>query len=582
VRFEAVSWQLVLVALASLTCARGAWVELRHGPFIVYSDASPEAARTSLNQLEQLRYAVGEAAGKPEATLGWPVEVVVRKAGAEGSNRAASEPVFGFSRAGFLIYLRVGEQPPEAVLRALALAILEHNVPRPMAPGFERAIASLYATMQVQGLRWTIGAPPIPAERTEEWAVVHRLAVVEESRSRAHVFLSNLANGAEEEIAWRNVYGARQSGRWTPEQRAQAAEYLKAGHFGTRIVPARFIPDREMKEAQALPSRIRLLPGDLALARHATPAAIRAAYETALNEKASPMGHEGRGLAFLLEQRADDARAECRLATATEGAGPRAYYELAKLEPDHARKLALLEQAVKLNAEWAEPFIELAHLEPGPVRRAFHLKKAAALQPRDAGIWQELARAQLDAGQLDQAEQSMRAALEDTPDEAARAALQQSYEAFQQERSDLQAARRKKERDEAAAEVERVRQAELERIHQAERKANAAAGAAATRQTPLEWQEGPPTVSVTGVLKQVECLGKSARLSVVVDGKTMRFTIADPKQVALQDASGGVADVTFACGVQRRARRVKVDYVDHKQGVAAGDARVVQFLDAAQ
>jgi hypothetical protein len=62
----------------------------------------------------------------------------------------------------------------------------------------------------------------------------------------------------------------------------------------------------------------------------------------------------------------------------------------------------------------------------------------------------------------------------------------------------------------------------------------------------------------------------------------MRFTIADPKQVALQDASGGVADVTFACGVQRRARRVKVDYVDHKQGVAAGDARVVQFLDAAQ
>jgi hypothetical protein len=126
-----------------------------------------------------------------------------------------------------------------------------------------------------------------------------------------------------------------------------------------------------------------------------------------------------------------------------------------------------------------------------------------------------------------------------------------------------------------------VRQAELERVRQAERKANAAAGAS-SGQTPLEWRDAPPTVSVTGVLKQVECLGRSARLGVLTEGKTMKFTIADPKQVALMDASGGVADVSFSCGAQRRARRVKIDYVEHKQGPAAGDVVVLQFLDEAR
>jgi tetratricopeptide (TPR) repeat protein len=409
-----------LLGCALTLSARAAWIELRHGPFVVYSDAGAEAARVSLNELEQLRYAVGEAAGKPEATLAWPVEAVVRKRGVEGKESAAGAPVFGFSRAGFVIYLRAGEQPPEALLRALALAILEHNVPRPMAAGFEHAIASLYATMRVQGARWTVGAPPVAEERTEEWALIHRLIVVDESRSRAHVFLSNLANGAEEEIAWRNVYGSRQSGRWTPEQRALAAEYLKAGSFATRVLPARLVPQAEMHEAPALAGRIRLLPGDLALARHEAPAKVRAAYEAALNEKASPAGHEGRGLAYLLEGRTEDARAELAAAAAGEGAGPRAYYELAKLEPDKARKEKLLEQAVKLNMQWAEPFMELAHLEAGPVRRAFHLKKAAELRPRDAELWQELARAQFEAGQLDAAEKSMRVALEDTPGQSRR------------------------------------------------------------------------------------------------------------------------------------------------------------------
>ena len=86
----------------------------------------------------------------------------------------------------------------------------------------------------------------------------------------------------------------------------------------------RLVPEREFHEVPALPSRIRLLPGDLALGRGAPPAEVRAAYEAALNEKPSPAGHEGRALALLAEKRPEDAHQELLAATAAEGAGPRA------------------------------------------------------------------------------------------------------------------------------------------------------------------------------------------------------------------------------------------------------------------
>ena len=46
----------LLIALAALP-AQAAWLELRHGPFVVYTDAGAEPARLALNHLEQFRYA---------------------------------------------------------------------------------------------------------------------------------------------------------------------------------------------------------------------------------------------------------------------------------------------------------------------------------------------------------------------------------------------------------------------------------------------------------------------------------------------------------------------------------------------
>jgi hypothetical protein len=355
---------------------------------------------------------------------------------------------------------------------------------------------------------------------------------------------------------------------------------LKAGQFGTKILPAKFIPEREYHEVPALPSRIRLLPGDLALGRGAPPAEIRAAYETALNEKASPAGHEGRALAMLLEGKPDDARQELLAATAQEGAGPRAWYELARLEKDPAQKLKCLQQAVKLNMRWAEPFLALADLEPGPVRREVHLKKAGELRPRDTQIWLRLAQTQFDLKHFADAEKSMRIALDAAPDEKSREALTRRFEDFQQMRGDAEAAVRKRDRDEEKAELERLKNEELARIRKAEDAANARAGAL-KGQKPVPWFEGPATQSITAVLKQFDCLGKRARLVLDQDGKAVRLLIPDANQILIVGADGTEGgEAKLGCGAQRPARRVKIEYVARpdKGAGTAGDAVSVQFL----
>jgi tetratricopeptide (TPR) repeat protein len=563
---------LLLLAMLPL---QAAWVELRHGPFVVYSDAGAEPARTALIHLEQFRFAVGESVGKPEPLLAWPVTVVVRKPG-----KGVAEPFLGFSRDGWILAWPAGSQPPVGVFHDFARLILEDNVPRPMAPGFEAAIASLFSTLEVHGQRWTLGVPPPEQDRTLEWALLHRLAVTEESTSRCRVFLSNLANGAEEEIAWRNAYGQPTGGAWTPKMHEAASEYLKAGQFGTKFLPAKLIMERELRDIPALPSRIRLLPGDLALGRKAPPGEIRAAYETALNEKASPAGHEGRALALLLQGKSEDARAELVAATAQEGAGPRAWYELARLEQDPERKLKLLQEAVKLNIRWAEPFLELAAMEPGPVRREVHLKKAAALRPRDTQIWLRLAQTQFDLKHFADAEKSMRVALDEAPDETSRAELTKRFEDFQQMRGDAEAAVRKKQKDEDKAELERLKNEALANVRKAEEAANAKSGGVKADKT-VAWFEGPPAQSVTATFKQFDCLGKRARLVLDQGGKPLRLLIPDTSQILIvrpDGAEGG--DTKLACGAQRPVQRVKIEYVARpdKGAGTSGDAVSIQFL----
>lgn len=546
-------FRLLLILLAG--SLPGAWDEVRSGPFVVMSEAGPNPAREAAAHLEQFRHALGQAFGRDELGCRWPVVVVI------GRRSAEALPV-SFSRDGYVATWPERGAPPHAWFEALARLLLDENLKARMPEGFEEALVAAYSTLRVEGVRLTFGAPPPPEARTPAWALIHQLTTGPETQLRLRVALSNLANGAEEGPAFRNAF---KQDRKELEERARA--YLAAGQFGTTTLNARPLDARRLTARDALPSRVRLLPGDLALARGQF-AEARAAYEAGLKERASPALYEGLGLALAGLGQNEAARAALEQATRpdVDNPGARALTALARLTaaPDAARQL--LERAAAAKPDWAEPYLLAAEQEPGPVRQAYFLAKAAELRPRDVTLWERLALAQMEAQQFDEATKSWAAALRASRNQAERERLVEARRAADQKRIDAAEQARRRKAEEERAELDRLKRKTEERIRAAEARANQAAGAYRPGQKIEQWWDGPKTKAQEGLLIQVDCARGGARLHLKPEqGAVAHFTVPDVKMLAVL----GAAEATLSCGPQKPPKRVTINYVpESRQAVS--------------
>ncbi len=554
---------LPLAVLAAAAPASGAWEEAKSGPFVVISERGDRQARETLAQLEQFRGALGQAVGKTELKTVWPVTVVVDKG-------TAADAFLGMGRDGWIAFWPDKGRPPAKWFRQLALLLLEDNLPGQMTLGFEEALADAYSTLRIDGARLTFGEPPPKEARTWQWALIHQLTVSEEYRGRIRVLMANLANGGEFDPSLRNAF---QKTRDEIEKEARAwaerSQFETAAWSGFGINPERF------RMMPSLPSRVRLLPGDLALGRGKYAEAV-AAYQKAQLERSATAGDEGLGLALAGLGRRDEALKALRAVAADETAGARGLLELARLEPgkDEARMAA--ERASVKKPEWAEPYIVAAGQEAGPVRRAYLLKKAVELAPRRVELWEQLAAAQTDAKQYDEASKSWRAAMRVAGSEESRAQLLERQRAAESARLDAVEAARRKQEQEDRDEVGKLKREAEERIKAAEKKANDAAGGLKSKEKPLDWWEGPALEKAEGRLIRVECVGKSARLVVDVGGgKTLRLLVSDVGKVVVF----GSGDATLACGVLKTPRQVKIEYQPKRDAKAGtvGEAVAVEF-----
>jgi hypothetical protein len=427
----------------------------------------------------------------------------------------------------------------------------------------------LVSTLDVKGSRLTLAAPPPAGDRSVTWAMLHKLGTAEETSSRLRVLLSNLANGADLDVAWRNAYPERGI---VKDEEARA--YLQAGQFPTVAKLGRPVDlDRKYEPIPAMPSRVRVLPGDLALAAGDAPAAL-AAYRAALNEKSSVLGQEGYALALLATGAQADAIQTLEAARSQEGVGVRALIELARTKPNAEEARPLLDAAGKLNPTALDVWTIAAAKEPGPVRRAFFLKKAVEVAPRQGELWQQLAMAQLGARQYADSEKSYRRALLEAASDAERARYEAQREQFMQMRLDAEAADRKKIQDEERAELERLRKESLDAIRSAESKANEQLGGVKSNRKAEQWWEGPATTTFTGTLVSVACQGQRAHLSLKdAEDKPLTLLIPNANQVLLLPQG----QATLTCGVQRPPRRVKIDYVPKPSAQSAGEVASVEF-----
>ncbi len=552
---------LVLGGLLPLTLAAGEhWIRFQSGASEVYTSGGAKEGRETLVKYEEFRHALGEVLGESDLQLPLPLRILVFKTGAP---RTPAPVVRG--RAQYDVVLTSGRPIPNEVFAGLTRLYLDTTSAR-MPERIERGLVALFSTIQVSGIKITLGEPPLHPDM--DWARVHLLAVDEEYAGKLRVLTYNLRRGVDEGAAFRNAFGK------PPEEIERQAElHLASGRFGvTSLSPLAMSPE-DFPERPVTAAGAQLAIADLLLGE-----ASRAAYRELIGEKEHVAeAWEGLGMLALGERHNDEARQDFASALEAGAKSPESYVEYARVEPDNAKAAAALERALQLNPKLAEAHYLLAGREADGAKRIKELEQAAKLDPRNLGYWEALGGACVEAHEFTRAAQAWTSGEQAATTPGDRARLHRLRLEVDQERLDWEAAENRRKADEQAREIERLKQQARADLHAMEARANQGQAAPAPGEKVAPWWDGPqPTGSATGVLKQVDCLGKRLRLVVQEDGgKTVKLLVKDPAQVAVM---GGEVPLSLRCGAQK-AQRVKVGYFPSANARLAtrGDVASIEF-----
>src|SRR5262249_32814611 len=211
----------------------------------------------------------------------------------------------------------------------LAKLLLESNTDR-MPADLERGLVALFGTLEVSGIRITVGKPVPPPQRDKDWARMHLLVVDPQYYGKIGVLFYNLQKAAEDDPAYRNAFGKTKTAIEPEVER-----YLAAGNF-----PTSSLPSRPMSAEHDFPEK----PVESA----------------AIQEK----------LGAILSERQLLAEYQALLAKGDTKS---------------------LERAVEIQPKQPEPRFLLAQREADVKKRIELLKSAVALDRRNAGYWQALA-----------------------------------------------------------------------------------------------------------------------------------------------------------------------------------------------
>jgi hypothetical protein len=543
------------------------WVQFRSGPFEVLSGSGERAGRQRLNELEQFRNAVEQVLGNTDLQPVWPVRILVLHQAKQAGGS------IGLARNAYAGAVTVEGPLPRSLLRACASLLIESMQGR-LPQDVERGLEELFSTLEFRGPQVILGTSPPAAERTRDWARMHMLAVTPAYFGKLRILVYNLERGVETGPAYRNAFNKSPA-----EIDKEADAYLRAGNFPTAPLHRRPIdPETDFKAEPVEAARVPVLTADLILSTPARSGEARALYQAVLKSSPpSPEALEGLGLLALREKRTDEARSLLARAVEASSTSARAFVEYARLETDRDKSVAALEKAAKLNPRWAEPYFEMAQREPDPAKRIQLLVAAAKREPRNLDYWRALAEAQESAGEFIDAAKSWASAevVAGSPEE--RQSIRDIRRQAEARRRDQEEAERKRKADEEQRELEALKQKSMASIQAALDKANREHPATPPSSGKVEqWWNGPrPDGKIQGFLRQVDCLGKQARLVIEGDDrKVTRLLIRDPSQIFI---NGG--EKSFGCGPQKPARRIVAEYFakpDAKLGTA-GEVAVIEF-----
>jgi hypothetical protein len=549
--------RLLLLGLFPGILAAAGWAKFTSGPFEVVTDAGSRSGRQMLVQFEQFRHALGQIVGEQDLTTPRPVRILLLK-NAKGWETAA--PVAD-GRDCYAVVLGENDRLSPDVLRPLTRLLLETNTAR-MPAAFERGLEEFFSTLSVSGIRITAGAPPSKPDL--DWARVHLLVVDPEYYGRLRVLLYNLRRGVAGDASYHNAFAK------TPAAiEAQAKAHLAAGNFQTTTLSSRPMSERDFPEKPVSDADARLARADLLGSQSAAEyaALIRDGAKVAESE-------EGLGLLALRNGQTAEARRHFSAAMDAGGSSARCYIEYAKLEPETEKADKALLRAAAINPKLDEPFALLAQRDTDPRQRLAHWKNAAERNPRNASYWQALAEGYLAEHNYSEAAKAWTAGEQAASDPAERQRMREARLAIERQRLDYEAAEKQRQADEEARELEKLKAEARAEVHAIENKYNNGPPKTSPDATP--WWNGPtPGGKVRGTLKQVDCIGKQARLVVEGDDRKMvRLLISEPGKIAID----GARDVALGCGAQK-PRRVAIEYFPKANARlgTAGEVATIQF-----
>jgi hypothetical protein len=504
-----------ILASAS-TAAEDRWVYLHSDGFEVFTDAGGRAGRTTLVRLEQFRYALGKILGKTDLKIDPPAQVYVFKTTAEAAQYNAGGPIqAGHEHSSIFL---TADPLSEDFERRMAKLLIESNTDR-MPADLERGLISLFSTLEVTGIRITVGKPVPQAERDKDWARMHLLTVDAQYYGKLPVLFYNLQKGAEDDPAYRNAFGKSKA-----EIEVEVARYLAAGNFSTASISS-----RPMSAEHDFPDK----PVEPDLMRDK--------------------------LAGILRDRESLAKYQALLAKA-------------RSEKDNTESL---EEAIKLEPKQPEPRFLLAQREPDPKKRIELLKAAIALDRRNAAYWQALAESYAALHDYKETAKAWRSAEQASANPTEREQMHRAWLDVERQRLDYEEAEKKRAADENARELQKLKDAEIAKLRALEARVNQGAPNTAGEKVEPWWTGPAPGGKAQGMLQQVDCLGKQARLIIQTgDGKITKLLVRDASRIAIV----GEKQQALGCGRQK-PRRISVEYFPNSDAKLAtvGDVATIEF-----
>lgn len=549
---------LFLCALPWLLAADGHWVKFTSGPYEVLSDAGARAGRETLVRFEEFRHGLGQVVGENDLQTPLPVRIFVFK---NAKGWTAPAPITeGRDRYAIVLPEKGGITP--AINAELTRLFLKSNTAQ-MPPAFEHGLVEFFSTIEVNGIRITAGAPPPKPDL--DWARIHLLVTDPEYFGKARVLLYNLRKGVADDPAYRNAFG-----KSAAEVEDHAKRHFAAGNFQTTTLSSRPMAEGDFPERQISETDIRLARADLLAGSQSV-----AEYEYLLKGHAKvPEAEEGLGLLALRDHRTAEAYRYFGDAVQAGTTSARCYIEYARLEPDNEKAMQALLHAAGINPKLDEPFAMMAQRDTDPQKRLAHWKAAAERNPRNPAYWKALAEAYLADHNYRGAATAWRSGEQAATDPGQREQMHQARMLVEQQRLDYEEAEKRREAEEKARELNRLKTEARAQLHAAEAKFSD--GSAKADEKAVPWWEGPkPSGRLQGNLKQVDCLGKQARL-ILEDSqhRIVKLLVADPAQIVFI----GSQQATLGCGVQK-PRAVIIEYFPkpNTKLATAGEVATIEF-----